>query len=111
MWWHSGMSDVRGRTPDRPIPSVACRLASVLCLAALVAGCFQPLYGDRSASGQPGLREALSSITVKPIEAPNGTPEARLAVELRNQLLFEFTGGGGTSAPTHELTVHMVSNR
>jgi LPS-assembly lipoprotein len=48
---------------------------------------------------------------VNQIDAPNGSPEARLAVELRNQLLFDLTGGGGTSSPTHELDIKMTSNR
>jgi LPS-assembly lipoprotein len=80
-------------------------------LAALLAGCFQPLYGDSTVTGKPGVRDALSSINVRQIDAPNGTPEARIAVELRNQLLFNLTGGGGTNSPTHELTIGMASSR
>jgi LPS-assembly lipoprotein len=91
--------------------SVLCHLSSVICLAALLAGCFQPLYGDSAVTGRPGVRDALSSINVKQIDAPNGTPEARIAVELRNQLLFGLTGGAGTNSPTHELTIGMASNR
>jgi LPS-assembly lipoprotein len=91
--------------------SVLSRLTSVLGLAVLLAGCFQPLYGDRSATGQPGLREVLSAVQVNQIDAPNGTPEARLAVELRNHLLFDLTGGSGTNSPTHELTIRMTTNR
>ncbi|MPZ58100.1 MAG: hypothetical protein GEU91_16715 [Rhizobiales bacterium] len=79
--------------------------------AGVTAGCFQPLYGDRSADGRPALRDVLSAVRVNPIDTPNGTPEARLAVELRNQLLFDLTGGSGTSSPTHELVIRMTSNR
>jgi LPS-assembly lipoprotein len=99
---------------DEPSASVLRRLSSVVCsaaIAALLAGCFQPLYGDRSLDGRPGLRDALSSVAVNQIDAPNGTPLARVAVELRNQLLFELTGGSGTSAPTHELTIKMTGGR
>ena len=32
------------------------RAATVVAAAALLAGCFQPLYGDRSVSGSPALR-------------------------------------------------------
>jgi LPS-assembly lipoprotein len=32
-------------------------------------------------------------------------------VELRNQVLFELTGGSGTNSPTHELTIGMTSDR
>ena len=108
MWWHS-------RTPEngrqRSMTFVLRRLSVVVGLAALCAGCFQPLYGDRSGTGQPALRDVLSSIRVNQIDAPNGTPQARLAVELRNQLLFDLTGGAGTSSPTHELTIAMASDR
>lgn len=87
------------------------RLAAVMLAGASTAACFQPLYGDRTVGGGSGLRDALSSIKVNPIDAPNGTPQARLAVELRNQLLFDLTGGSGTSSPTHELTIVMTADR
>ena len=32
-------------------------------------------------------------------------------MELRNQLLFNLTGGAGTSAETHELSIRMLTNR
>ena len=68
--------------------------ATVLAAAALVAGCFQPLYGDRTVSGGPELREALSGIQVMEIRAAANTPEARMAVPIQNDLRFNFTGGG-----------------
>jgi LPS-assembly lipoprotein len=105
MWWHDHATGV-----DRLRSARA--FLSAVCLLGLLAGCgFQPLYGDNPLPGKPGLREALSSVDVKQIEAPNGSPEARLAVELRNQLLFELTGGSGGSSPTHELTIKMATNR
>jgi LPS-assembly lipoprotein len=85
------------------------RLAPVLAFAALLGGCFQPMYGQLSPTAGPGAGPALSSVRVTNIEAPKGTTEERLAVELRNELLFGLTGGGGSSAPTHELTVKLSS--
>src|SRR5215218_179095 len=85
------------------------RLAPAFAVAALVAGCFQPMYGQLSPTGGPGIRDVLSGVRVTTIEAPKGTTEERLAVELRNELLFGFTGGAGSSSPTHELTVRLVS--
>jgi LPS-assembly lipoprotein len=105
------MPEVGDRRSGGSIRSVLCHLTSVVCLAALLAGCFQPLYGDRSVTGGPGLRDVLSSVRVNPIDAPNGTPQARLAVELRNQLLFDLTGGSGTTSPTHELAINMIADR
>ena len=69
-------------------------LAATLGLAVGLGGCFQPLYGDRSVGGGPSLRGAMSAVDVKQIDASKGSDEARLAVELRNALLFDLTGGG-----------------
>ena len=43
--------------------------------------------------GDPSLRDALSSVDIQQIDAPKATAEARLAVEIRNALIFDFTGG------------------
>jgi LPS-assembly lipoprotein len=107
MWWHDRATSEAARAADRSIPSALCRLASIVSIAALCAGCFQPLYGDRPNDGKPGLSETLSAVKVNPIDVPNGSGRARLAVELRNQLIFDLTGGGGTLSPTHELTVKL----
>src|SRR5215218_8619704 len=97
-------------SPDnRGIWTRLSRFAPALAVTALLGGCMQPMYGARSPLGGPGLRDALSAVRVTTIEAPKGTTEERLAVELRNQLLFSFTGGAGSSSPTHELTVRLVS--
>jgi LPS-assembly lipoprotein len=87
------------------------RLASTLALAALTAGCFQPLYGDRSATGGPGIKSALAGVDVQQIVAANGTPESRLAVELRNKLLFGFGSDTTPAVPTHQLRVRLSSTR
>jgi LPS-assembly lipoprotein len=87
------------------------RAVAALAIAALAGGCFQPLYADRSAAGGPVLRDQLSAVDVLQIEAPKGTDEARLAVEIRNALLFDFTGGGSPASPTHKLKISMTSTR
>jgi len=83
------------------------RLAAALAAAGLLAACFQPLYGDRSVTGSPALRTALQAVDVLQIEAANGTQEARIAVEVRNSLLFELTGGAGSISPTHQLKINI----
>jgi LPS-assembly lipoprotein len=50
-------------------------------------------------------------VDVNQISAPNGSPEARVAVEVRNQLLFNLTGGGAAAPPTHRLAIRMTSTR
>ncbi|MBO0750924.1 MAG: hypothetical protein J2P53_02365 [Bradyrhizobiaceae bacterium] len=86
-------------------------LAGILCLGGLTGGCFQPLYGSHSLTGAPAVGPALAGVDVAQIPAPAGSPEARVAVELRNQLLFNITGGGEPAPPTHRLTMRMTSNR
>jgi LPS-assembly lipoprotein len=86
------------------------RLAAGLSLALLAAGCsFQPLYAERTASGGPGVAEAMRSVDILPIEAANGSPESRLAVEVRDQLLFGLQGGAEQKPATHRLRIRLAS--
>jgi LPS-assembly lipoprotein len=88
------------------------RIAAVIALGALNAACFQPLYASRTVSGGGApLGTALAQVQIERIDAPNGTPEARLAVELQNLLDFELTGGGGLISPTHRIKVRMSASR
>src|SRR5262245_54050100 len=105
MWWHD-----RG-AGDSPRGGAILRLAAALAVAALAGGCFQPLYGERSPTGGPVLRDQLSAVDVLQIEAPKGTDESRLAVEIRNALLFDLTGGGDQASPTHRLKIAISSTR
>jgi LPS-assembly lipoprotein len=83
----------------------------VLLSAALLGGCFQPLYGTNPETGRPAVRDALSAVEVAQIDAPANTSEARLAVQIRNDLLFNFTGGGYAAPPTHKLKVQIAGSR
>lgn len=87
------------------------RWTAVAAAAALTAACFQPLYGERSPDGPgalaPNIRGALATIEVDQIAAANGTPEARIAVELRNDVIFELTGGAGAATPAYRLAIKM----
>ena len=83
----------------------------MLAAVVLVAGCFQPLYGDRTPSGTPQLRESLSGVQVLEIPAVPNTPEARMAVPLQNDLKFNFTGGGAPGPTTHRLAIQMSGSR
>ena len=99
MWWHDHRSTV----------ARFAGLASALALSTLLAGCFEPLYGEKTLAGGPGLRDRLSSVSVGRIAAPSGSPAARIAVELQNDLIFGFTGGSGQPSKTHQLTVRLVT--
>ncbi len=86
--------------------------AVVLALGGLTAACFQPLYGSHSFSGDSTVLEKLSTVAVEVANAPpgNGTPQARLAVGLRNALLYKFNGGEAPTSPTHRLEVTLTSS-
>jgi LPS-assembly lipoprotein len=106
MWWHEHRAK-SGRSKSGRFA----RYALAMAAAGLAGGCFQPLYGDRSLSGGPGVRERLSAVEVIPISVPSGSLEARIAVEIRNALMFDLTGGGSASAPTHRLKITIASLR
>jgi LPS-assembly lipoprotein len=93
MWWRNSL-----------------RIGAVIALGALNAACFQPLYASRSVSGTP-LGTQMAQVRIERIDAPNGTPDARIAVELQNALDFEMNGGGGLISPTHRLKVRMTTGR
>jgi LPS-assembly lipoprotein len=87
------------------------RWLAVVAAAAMTAGCFQPLYGENAAFGpgavNPHVRDAFATVDVAQIAAPNGTPEARIAVELRNDVIWELTGGAGAGTPAYRLGITM----
>jgi LPS-assembly lipoprotein len=91
------------------IPNLT-RLAAVLALAGLTGGCFQPLYGDKTAVAGAGIGDRLSSVDVTPVKTPNGTRLSRLGVEVRNGLLFGLTGGGPAAAPNYRLEIALTSS-
>jgi LPS-assembly lipoprotein len=86
-------------------------LAAVLALAGLTAGCFQPLYGDRAIVGGAGLNDKLASVEIAPIVSPNGSRLARVGVTVRDQLMYDLTGGGAATAPTHKLVIRLSSKQ
>jgi len=118
MWWHEGGSAAFRRggragahTLCGPSQRRLFRAIAALAIAALAGGCFQPLYGEQSPTGGPVLREQLSAVDVLQIAARSGTDEARIAVEIRNALLYGFTGGGYQAPPTHRLKISIASTR
>jgi LPS-assembly lipoprotein len=88
----------------------AARLLAVAALAALTAGCFQPMYAEHT-DGTPDLREKLLGVELPPIDKPNASRDARLGVEIRNALAFKLYGNATGASPTHRLVIRFVSNR
>jgi len=89
---------------------IAARLLAVAALAALTAGCFQPMYAEHS-DGTPGLREKLMGIDLPPIDKPNASRDARLGVEIRNALAFKLYGSATGMPPTHRLVIRFNTTR
>jgi len=89
------------------------RAALVLALAGLTAGCFQPLYGSGAngpAAGTANVADRMSSVEVEQIAAPAATPLARLAVEVRNDLIFDLTGGGPAASSAYKLRINLSTS-
>ena len=89
---------------------IAVRLIAVAALAALTAGCFQPMYAERN-DGKPGLREKLMGVEIPPVDKPNASREARIQVEIRNALAFKLYGGATGMPPTHKLVIRFQTSR
>ena len=96
------MSSARGR--------IAVRLLAVAALAALTAGCFQPMYAEHT-DGTPGLREKLMGVDLPPIDKPNASREARVGVEVRNALAFKLYGTATGMPPTHRLVIRFNASK
>src|SRR5215468_5610169 len=88
----------------------AARLLAVAALAALTAGCFQPMYAEHT-DGTPELREKLLGVEVPPVDKPNGSREARVGVAIRNALAFKLYGNATGMPPTHRLVLRFTTTR
>jgi LPS-assembly lipoprotein len=85
----------------------------LICLfAGSVGGCFQPLYGNSSLGGgdSSNIAQSLRAVDVLQIDPPN-RDDARMAVEVRNDLLFALQGGDSGTSPTHSLKVRLIAQQ
>jgi LPS-assembly lipoprotein len=90
---------------------IAARLLAVAALAALTAGCFQPMYAERT-DGTPALREKLLGVELPPVvDKSNASRDARIGVEIRNALAFKLYGNATGMPPTHRLILRFTSSR
>jgi len=86
------------------------RFLVVAVLAALTAGCFQPMYAARS-DGSPALRERLSGVEIPPFNYPQASREARVGLNIRNALMFKLYGDAEGGPKTHTLVMRLVTSR
>src|SRR3979411_1330725 len=89
---------------------IAARLFAVAALAALTAGCFQPMYAEH-ADGTPALREKLMGVELPPVDKPNASREARIGVEIRNALAFKLYGSATAMRTTPRLGLRVSPRR
>jgi hypothetical protein len=54
---------------------------------------------------EDSIGDKLAEVLIAPIPTRQGTPKARIAVALRNELQLELNGAAGAAAPTHRLEV------
>lgn len=103
-------------SPDAPLPARRtllrraafggfARLALAGGLALSLAGCFQPMYGDKGISTSSGtpLQQQMQQIEIVKIQG-------RLGDVLRNDMIFELNGGAGNpvGAP-YKLLIEVAS--
>jgi LPS-assembly lipoprotein len=85
------------------------RLVAVAALAALTAGCFQPMYAEH-ADGT-GLRDKLMTVELPPVDKPDASREARVGVAIRNALAFKLYGTATGAPPLYRLVLRFSSGR
>jgi LPS-assembly lipoprotein len=88
---------------------LAARLVAVVALAALTAGCFQPMYAERPDG--TGLRDKLMTVDLPPVDKPNASREARVGVAIRNALAFKLYGTATGAPPLYKLVLKFASSR
>lgn len=80
---------------------LATRYALIAVLCATLAGCgsggFQPLYGS-AAVGGANVEQKLAAVDVAPIPG-------RVGQRIRNELIYQSTGGGSPLPPEYRLDV------
>jgi LPS-assembly lipoprotein len=101
-WFDLRLQDLRLRH--------AGRFLIVAMLAALTAGCFQPMYAARS-DGSPALREKLSGVEIPQLNYPQASREARVGLVIRNALMFSLYGNAEGGPRTHTLSMRLVTSR
>jgi LPS-assembly lipoprotein len=109
-WFDLRSFGLRRLGANRAGAKTAGRLAVIAALAAFTAGCFQPMYAERS-DGKPALRERLQGVEIPQLNYPNASREARVGLNIRNALMFNLYGDGVGGPPTHRLLMRLTTSR
>jgi LPS-assembly lipoprotein len=88
------------------------RLLPVVAIAALLAGCFQPLYSEHAVSGgTSSVAQALRHVDVAEVHTRRGTRIDRVGFEIRNNLIYGLTGGSGGGSPAYRLDIKLSASQ
>lgn len=103
MWWaEARFGKAMGTVAFPRRASALLGVLALIATAPIVSGCadgsgFRPLYGD-SALGGAGASEKLAQVEVAPIPG-------RVGQQIRNEVIFQTTGGGQALPPEYRLEV------
>jgi LPS-assembly lipoprotein len=87
-------------------------IMTILAVAPLLGGCFQPLYGERTVEGGAGsIAQVMRHVDVAELKTARGTRIDRVGFEIRNKLIYGLTGGGGAAAPAYRLDIKLTANQ
>ena len=91
---------------------ILARLLPVMAIAALLGGCFQPLYSERAISGgNESVAQALRHVDVAELKTSRGSRIDRVGFEIRNSLIYSLTGGAGVGAAAYRLDIDLKSSQ
>lgn len=90
-------------SPERRSKRSPALVALALLPALALGGCFRPMYAAPSGGG-PGVTEQLSAVDIDPATS-------RVALQIRNNLSFAFTGGAEAATPRYGLSLLVRSTR
>lgn len=99
----SGRTTAAGRTGRAPILTALARFGRLACVGLAVSGIaacgdssgFRPLYASQEFGGN-GAAERLAAVDIAPIPG-------RVGQRIRNELIFQTTGGGTPAEPQYRL--------
>lgn len=81
-------------------------LIMVLAIGSLVSGCFRPMYGTGAISDGSNVADKLRAIEVAAVKtAGPGAGLPRLGGQVRNELIFQLTGGGEPNTAEYRIVM------
>lgn len=81
-------------------------LLMVLTIGSLVSGCFRPQYGTAAISNGSNVADKMRAVEVAPVTTSGSDRRLpRLGGQVRNELIFQLTGGGEPNTLDYRIVV------